>query len=312
MPNDIFTAIDGDSLYNKSKVYVGRALLRKGAGDLDEYQLWASLALELLGKAALSKRHPSLIVDPNDWQSIFVAAGILITTDVKTITAKTLFERLSHFIPKFDKTVLKFCVDLAMRRNAELHSADIPFRTMKLEAWETRFWHASDTILHQMGFSLEQWLGAADATAPRALLDEATKALEAAVKHRVEAAQHRFTSLKKAVRDQLQIDAESRDPQHQTVLFQSTYDKIWTQTCPACSCLAFMGGKQTAEDISEERDEGNIWEVVDREFVGEEYFCIACDLKLVGSDEIDAAGISGVHEDQQERELEYEPDYGND
>ena len=31
-----------------------------------------------------------------------------------------------------------------------------------------------------------------------------------------------------------------------------------------------------------------------------------------GIDEIDAAGISYIHEDQQEREMEYEPDYGND
>ncbi|GLI24729.1 hypothetical protein GGQ86_004090 [Xanthobacter flavus] len=34
---------------------------------------------------------------------------------------------------------------------------------MRLDAWEARYWHACDTILHQMGSSLEQWLGAADA-----------------------------------------------------------------------------------------------------------------------------------------------------
>ena len=51
MPDDVFIAINGEALHAKSKVYVGRALARKAAGDLDEYQLWASLALELLGKA---------------------------------------------------------------------------------------------------------------------------------------------------------------------------------------------------------------------------------------------------------------------
>src|SRR3546814_18173942 len=104
---------------------------------------------------------------------MFVAAGINVTTDVKTITAKTLFERLAHLVPRFDKTIQKFCKDIAERRNAELHSADLPFRTMRLEAWEARYWHACDTILHQMGSSLEQWLGAADSKAPRQLLDEA-------------------------------------------------------------------------------------------------------------------------------------------
>ena len=32
----------------------------------------------------------------------------------------------------------------------------------------------------------------------------------------------------------------------------------------------------------------------------------------MGSDEIGAAGLNYIREDQQEREMEYEPDYGND
>jgi hypothetical protein len=312
MPDDVFIAINGDALHAKSKVYIGRALTRKGAGDLDEYQLWASLALELLGKGALARRHPSLVVDPTHWQSMFVAAGINVTTDVKTITAKTLFERLAHLVPRFDKTIQKFCVDIAERRNAELHSADLPFRAMRLEAWEARYWHACDTILHQMGYSLEHWLGAADAKAPRQLLEEAAKALDAAVKLRVEAAKERFAAQKKFERERLATEAELREPQHQTALFESSYDEIWTESCPACACRAFMTGEQTGEDISEEHDEHAIWEIVDREFVGEEFRCPTCDLSLMGSDEIDAAGLNTIHEDQQEREMEYEPDYRND
>jgi hypothetical protein len=73
-----------------------------------------------------------------------------------------------------------------------------------------------------------------------------------------------------------------------------------------------MTGEQTGEDISEERDEDTIWEIVDREFAGEEFCCPTCDLTLIGSTEIDAAGLNSIHEDKQEREMEYEPDYGND
>ncbi len=312
MPEDVFIAINGDALHAKSRVYIGRALARKGASDLDEYQLWASLALELLGKAALAQKHPSLVVDPMHWQSMFVAAGVNVTTDVKTITAKTLFERLVHLVPRFDKTVQKFCQDIAERRNAELHSADLPFQAMRLDAWEARYWHACDTILHQMASSLEQWLGAADAQAPRQLLDEAADALEAAVKLRIDAAMEHFEGLKKVERERLAAEAELREPQHQAVLFRGRYDEIWVESCPACKCRAFMTGEQTGEDISEERDEQAIWEVVDREFVGEEFRCPTCDLTLTGNDEIDAAGLSYIHEDQQEREMEYEPDYGND
>ena len=312
MPEDVFIAINGDALHAKSKVYIGRALVRKAASDLDEYQLWASLALELLGKAALAKKHPSLVVDPTHWQSMFVAAGINVTTDVKTITAKTLFERLAHLVPRFDKTLQKFCQEISERRNAELHSADLPFRTMRLDAWEARYWHACDTILHQMESSLEQWLGAADAKAPRQLLDEAVNALAAAVKLRVDAARERFETLKKAERERFTTEAELRVPRNQTGLFKHRYDEIWEERCPACKCRAFTTGEQTGEDISEERDEHAIWEIVDREFVGEEFRCLTCDLTLVGSDEIDASGLNYIHEDRQEREMEYEPDYGND
>ncbi|MEQ1716632.1 MAG: hypothetical protein ABL907_11705 [Hyphomicrobium sp.] len=312
MPENVFIAINGDALHAKSKVYIGRALVRKGAGDFDEYQLWASLALELLGKAALARKHPSLVVDPTHWQSLFVAAGINVTTDVKTITAKTLFERLAHLVPRFDMTILKFCQDIAERRNAELHSADLPFKTMKLDAWEARYWHACDTILHQMGASLEQWIGAADAKAPRQLLDEAAKALDAAVKLRVKAAKEQFEALKKVERERLATEAELREAQHQVDIFKGRHDEIWTECCPACKCRAFMTGEQTGEDISEQRDDDAIWELVDREFVGEEFRCPTCELALMGSDEIEAAGLNYTHEDQQERELEYEPDYGND
>jgi hypothetical protein len=183
---------------------------------------------------------------------------------------------------------------------------------MRLEAWEARYWHACDTILHQMGSSLEKWIGAADAKAPRQLLDEAAAALAAAVKLRVEAARNEFDALKKAERERLTAEAELREPQHQTGIFKGRYNEIWAESCPACKCRAFMTGEQTGEDISEERDEHAIWEIVDREFVGEEFRCPTCDLTLTGSDEIDASGLNYIHTDQQEREMEYEPDYGND
>jgi hypothetical protein len=163
-----------------------------------------------------------------------------------------------------------------------------------------------------MGYSLEHWLGAADALAPLQLLDEAAKALVAAVKLRVEASKDRFAAQKKFERERLVIEAELRRPQHQTGIFKSSYDEIWIESCPACGCRAFVAGEQTGEDISEERDEYAIWELVDREFAGEEFRCPTCDLALVGNDEIEAAGLNPIHQDQEEREMKYEPEYGNE
>ena len=59
-----------------------------------------------------------------------------------------------------------------------------------------------------------------------------------------------------------------------------------------------MSGEQSGEDISEEHDEYDIWEIVDREFVGEELRCSACNLSLLGSNEIEAAGLDYIYGDQ--------------
>lgn len=308
MHENIYIAINGDALHDKSKVYISRALERKSTENLDEYQLWASLALELLGKAALAHRHPCLVVDPHHWQSLFVAAGINITTDVKTISAKTLYERLTHLIPKFDRSVLqKFCQEIAERRNTELHSADLPFRAMKLEAWEARYWHACDTILQHMDSSLEQWLGANDARAPRQLLNQAMQALGDAVRLRIVAAKESFEKLTKS-----ELKRLKSEPKKKHDSFKNSYDEIWNTECPACKCCAYMTGNQTGEEIIEDYDEYEIWEIVNRQMLAEEFYCPVCDLTLTGNHEIDMAGLDPIHEDQQERELEYEPDYGND
>lgn len=312
MTKDVYAAINSDALYNKSKVYIGRALTRKANNELDEYQLWASLALELLGKAALAQKHPSLIVDPNHWKSLFVAAGINITTDVKTITASTLFERLSHCIQRFDSRLKEFCEGISARRNAELHSAELPFRAMRLDAWETRYWHACDTILQHLESTLDDWLGAADAKAPRQLLVEASNALEAAVKHRIEAAKRQFEERKKPEKERLIAEANLLHPVAQAALFRKEFDGIWDVVCPACAGKAFMAGEQTREDITEDRDDSAIWEIVEREFVGEQFICPICELAFKGTDELVVSNLEYIHSDEQTREIEYEPDYGND
>jgi hypothetical protein len=51
----VVPALSPEALLGKSKTYTARALAAKDAKDLGEYQLWASLALELLCKWALAE-----------------------------------------------------------------------------------------------------------------------------------------------------------------------------------------------------------------------------------------------------------------
>src|ERR1700692_2608042 len=98
----IITALSADALMGKSQAYIGRALAAKATGPMGEYQLWASLALELVGKATLAKIHPCLVADPNSPASLFAAAGMSVGPDIKTIIAKTLFDRLTPFSERFE------------------------------------------------------------------------------------------------------------------------------------------------------------------------------------------------------------------
>src|SRR5258706_7746913 len=153
-------ALEREALYAKSQIYIRRGLRAQAAVETEEYQLWASLALELLGKAALSKVHPALVADPNHYQSLFAACGRQLSPDIKTITAKTLFERLSHIEKSFDSRHQKFCEQMAIRRNAELHSGESPFSGMSAEIWEREFWGAIVIVLQMQDETLESWLGA--------------------------------------------------------------------------------------------------------------------------------------------------------
>ena len=153
-------ALERDALFAKSQVYIRRGLRAQTDKDTEEYQLWASLALELLGKAALSRVHPALVADPTHTPSLFAACGRQLSADIKTITAKTLFERLGHIEKRFDMRHQKFCEQMALRRNAELHSGESPFSGMSAEAWEREFWGAVETVLAMQDETLDGWLGA--------------------------------------------------------------------------------------------------------------------------------------------------------
>lgn len=306
-------AINSEALEGKSKAYIHRALRCKEEGDLDQYQLWASLALELQGKAALATIHPSLIVDPGHYKSLFVAAGIHISCDIKTIVAKTLFERLAHLSPEFDENVKKFCFAISQRRNAELHSGETPFQLMRLDAWERQYWHAAQLILKMSGTSLDEWLGADQAKSPKAIIKHAEEATLAAVRTQIQYAAENFRKQKKTVREEKLAKARDKNADQYQNLFSCSGDAEWAIDCPACHGKAFMTGMQYEEEITDTgSDLGGLWEIVEKSFCAEEFHCPVCELHLRSESEIRAAELTIEHIETEEREAEYEPDYGND
>lgn len=313
MTADIAPALNSEAVLGKSKAYILRALARKQGGDLDEYQLWASLALELFGKAALARIHPSLIADPTHFQSLFAASGINISTDIKTIAAHTLYERLRHLSQAFDEKAKVFCTTISQRRNAELHSGETPFKTMKVDAWESHYWHCAYVILSTMKLNLDDWLGLTQAEAPKGILAHGREVKAKAVTIRIERHKEQFEARKKADREAALKDAEHKEAYHYRGLFTLLSDEEWGIACPACSGRAFLAGVQIAEEVIDTHfDEGNAWESVAKEYAAEQFHCPVCNLWLDGIDELEATGLDTSHEETEEREMQYEPEYGND
>jgi hypothetical protein len=304
-------AISFDALFAKSKVYITKALTRKAERDLEEYQLWASLALELLGKAALAQKHPCLVADPNHTDSMFVAAGISITTDVKTIGAKTVFERLKSLVGPFDEPVRKFCQSISERRNSELHSGDLPFKTMQLEAWEAQFWYACSLILSSFGSSFEVWIGSAEAETPNRIVQAKRHATFALVMSKIEEAKARFFAMSQKDREAAIFDAQNRPPSSYSSFFDYLNEHEWPQVCPACKSGGLLAGDRFHEEVTENDIGHSLWESVERTYGANEFLCPVCRLQLSGSEELEAASINENHTELEEREVDHEPEYGN-
>ena len=311
-PPQVAVALSAEALLGKSKAYIVRALSAKGRKELGEYQLWASLSLELLGKAALARVHPCLIADPTSQISMFAAAGLNIGTDIKTIVAKTLFDRLTHVSKRFDTKAKTFCVNLSLRRNAELHSGEMPFEAVIPSSWEGRFWHAVEIILESCNSTIEEWLGADKAQAPKAIISEYTHAIKASAKVKVEEAREAFMARTRKEREELQAKAAALDTWQMTRSFNDYVDEVWTTKCPACRSNSFVGGMKYHEEVSDDGEDDPFEETVNAFYAAEEFRCPACQLVLDNRDSIGAVGLSIDYDTTETRQREYEPDYGND
>lgn len=315
MTSTTSAALNKESLYAKSKVYVRRGLRAQAAGDTEEYQLWASLALELLGKAALAGVHPALVADPTHFQSLFSACGRQISSDIKTIAAKTLFERLSHVEKTFDSRHQKFCEQIALRRNAELHSGESPFSGMDAKVWEREFWGAIEVILNMQSESLESWLGAQDAKVPLELLAQTEQALKWAVQNRVARSREDFETKNKDLKKRQEIveSGGNRLRSDYLLKFNVETDKFISRVCPACGASGLLGGHLWTEEVVDEvNPEDPMIEYTDETYTCEEFVCPTCDLHLFGTKEVAAVGFDTELVFRVERERDFEPGYGND
>ncbi|MFC5694522.1 hypothetical protein ACFPU0_02970 [Pseudomonas sp. GCM10022186] len=304
-------AVSADALFAKSRLYAHRALSAKDIGDNELYQMWSALALELLAKASLAKIHPCLVVDAVNPNSLLEACGFNTNTAVRTVDANVVFARIKHTVPNFGTPNAEACKRISARRNAELHSGQAAFSGMQLDVWEGEFWSASQLILRSMGLELEAWVGI-ESKIPIALLKHLREIRVQATRQAISDIKETFSkSHSKKEQEALQTASKSFINYPHLEHFRYGLAHHWRVDCPACNCQGFLGGDLTDEEVIDQ-DHSEGYERVNQYFSPMEFYCPTCQLHLEGEDALNEAELLDEYELEVEREIEYEPDYGND
>lgn len=295
--------LDHEVLWLKAKTFVNRSFSAVDSGAFDEAALWAACALELLGKAALSKVSPLLVADPSDeGKSLLVAAGLSADfAGYKSIQAKAVFSRCARAFPSFNATRAN---QIAVSRNEELHSGGLPFATVRQDVWWESFW-ALATVLVQ----------SQDRTLDELVPPERLQVVEEHLARNAENTKLRVESLIQRATQRLKLlDASVLSVRVQAELsaravaidldFASPID------CPACGANGHIHGDFVGDsDVEVDYDEGV---AIERATVWTDSFsCENCGLVLPDQDFVAAANLPATFSIEREYEPEYD-DYGND
>ena len=293
---------DEQALWNKAKLFADRAV--QADRDGSDFPLWATLALELLARAALAHVHPALLADPRQGANLLYAFRLGTMSAPKSVPAKTVFTRCKDIVPLFTDQEEKLCMSLVERRNSELHSGELAFEQFSTATWLVDYFATCKILVDFQGKTLEELFGPDEAAAANEMVDDVATTTRAAVNTKITAAKIEFRALAD--------DEQTARLQRQSPLHEVTNTE---QPCPACGGHALVLGKVVrAEEPT--TDDGTLFRII--HVLPTMLVCAACNLILNDHGELHAADLGGqytVTETLDPTELfsfYEEPDYGND
>lgn len=298
--------LTSEAFWNKARLNLETAIQFRDRENNAMFQFWATVSLELLGKACLAHFHPVFVVNPEDFKSVRIACGNIENGEYKTIAAKTLYDRLRVMVDGFDEKAASFCNSIAQKRNDELHSSKLPFDGVDLRSWQQQYWRIIKLLCESQNRSLRDLLGEAESLAAEQIIADAKTAIEVAVKGRIKQSGADFKSGKDASTVSALIKASAE------LARQRCSETDITETCPACGSVGVLRGSEFDEEYIEHlpHDLGNARMRLFCE--AEEFKCTMCSLWLSGKEELTISGFEGEFDTEVHRAYEWEPDYGND
>ena len=304
---------DSENLFNKAAVYFQKA----NAGNRDDgtFPLMLSMGFEFLARATLAKVHPVLLADPQSGDNLMYAFGYASSKPPKSVPLKTVLHRLTVVIESFLADDFKFSTNILEWRNAEVHSADLPFEQFKVQSWQPRFYKTCKIFLEHLEKSLEDLLGPEEASAAEELISALETKLKSESFDLVAKAKEAFDA--KGTKERLsQIAQAEAELWHHTDWMDKNVE------CPSCKCeTAVLRGRVIRYLEPNVTEEGVELKAV---VMPSKLNCLSCGLSLenhgllfhqnlgeqyTATTEVDAKEHYGIEFDPDDY---YESAYGND
>jgi hypothetical protein len=303
-----------DLLWNKSKVNAYTAHQQDKTTHF--FPLWCSIALETLSRAALAFVHPSLLADPTKGSNILYVFGYYNEKEpAKSVPMKTVLDRLTKIIEPFTTKEYDICMNFMERRNRELHSGGAAFEDYPTKVWLADFYRICNILITFQKKEMKDWLSDDDAKIALEMIKKDHNKIKATVKKLITTNKDEFYRKSKADQKTLREKAEKSH------LFGIHSTRVYSShiLCPACKSKALISG-QIARTNEPTLDGDEIVRQIS--ILPTEFICWACELKLSGYDQLQAADLGGYINQEERFDAKeyydfdpvdfYEPDYGND
>ena len=269
-----------DALWQKAKLYARRATTTPP--DDPTFGLWATLALEFLGRSTVAFVHPVLVADPGEMQWLLYAFGFRTDRAPRSIPAKAIFARCEAMVPSFTEAERRFAMTLMERRNAELHSGSPAFHGHPSSEWLAEYFRVCEILLAFQRRGLGHLFGADEAKTARRLIKAEESNMRAKVLAEIARCHAAFAALPASDRQNLARDGA-------LTAKASTLGRLAQRIrCPACESLGAQSGQRIrASDPIAEEDMVVIRTVV----LPTKFRCYACKLFFKTHAQLHFAGL---------------------
>ncbi|WP_364309322.1 hypothetical protein [Paenarthrobacter nitroguajacolicus] len=295
----------------KAKLFLNRAMDDDESRSFDEQALWASLALELLAKAALCKVSPVLIAEPTeDGKNVLAAAGLGGADPAFTsVRATTIFMRCKRAFPPFNAEQAK---KIANNRNEYLHGGGIGFGVVPAENWWANFWSLASILIDAQDKTIADLVGGRREGEASRYLARNQEYMAERLESLISRARQRFVQ-----KEQGNLPPREQKQWRNAAGLIAEMDYSINEVCPACG----NDGTLEGEYVNEARVDGyqdphtgesDSWGEAD---VNSEHFsCESCQLVLDTSELIELSDLPDEFTVPMDPEMiaEQEGEYGND